>query len=135
MNQIHRNLAYQSIFELHEWIENLFTGQNSSSLVPLLASFSPDFKMITTAGTLINLDQVSQLFKKNTGKYPNLKINISDISLIQQMSNSCLYRYKETHNQQLVRWSTVLIVFENEQPRWFHLQETLTPPLSSDNLN
>ena len=135
MNQIHRNLAYQSIFKLHEWIEDLFTGQNSLILMPLLASFSPDFKMITTTGALINLDQVNQLFTNNTGKHPHLKIKISEVSLIHQTSDSCLYRYKETHNQKLIRWSTVLIVFKNDQPRWLHLQETLTPHLSSDNLN
>ena len=125
MNQIHRNLAYRSIFELHEWIEALFTGQNRSVLTPLLDSFSPNFEMITTTGTLINLDQVRQLFINNTGKHPNLKITISEVSLIQQTSDSCLYRYKETHNHQLIRWSTILIVFKKNQTFWLHLQETM----------
>ncbi|WP_269913637.1 hypothetical protein [Acinetobacter sp. HY1485] len=125
MNQIHRNLAYQSIFELHEWIEALFTGKNRSVLIPLLDSFSPNFEMITTIGTLINLDQVRQLFTNNTGKHPNLKITISEVSLIQQTSDSCLYRYKETHNHQLIRWVTILIVFKKNQPFWLHLQETM----------
>ncbi|EXC95417.1 hypothetical protein J484_1478 [Acinetobacter baumannii 1051830] len=126
--------AIQSVIDLHVLIENVFTGQNAEqSLTPLLNSFDQNFKMVTVQGQSIGLAEVKNLFSKNIGKKPSLKITILKSTALYEFENYCWVQYQEhqqTDETETVRTSTACIKVEDEKCYWVYLHETLVPSSS-----
>ncbi|POW55839.1 hypothetical protein C3408_16160 [Candidatus Pantoea alvi] len=115
--------------ELHQWIEEVFTGRAGypSALERLLASFSTSFSMVTMKGQIIGLSEVENLFRNNKGSRPGLRIETDACETLAQTDTSVTCRYRETHYEQgntHVRWSIAIIEFEAGRPYWRYLQET-----------
>lgn len=121
--------AHQSVVELHQWIEEVFTGRagHPAALKQLLDSFSPAFTMVTTKGQSIGLTEVESLFRNNIGGRAHLQIEIDACETLQLAENSVVCRYRETHRnagETQSRWSLAIIDIQNGQPRWRYLHET-----------
>lgn len=120
-------LALQSVIDLHDLIERVFTTQNSENLTALYQSFHPDFEMITTTGNLVTLENVKQLFSAKYGARPTLKITVKNIQIIHETTETIWLQYQETHdedNRSFSRLSTVCITIDAGKARWFYLHET-----------
>ena len=121
--------ALQHVIDLHILIENVFTGQNAKdSLNQLLASFDPNFKMITTQGNVIGLPEINALFSQNIGNKPALKIKILNTRALFEADNHCWIQYQEhqqSHELDTLRISTACIKVESGQYYWVYLHETL----------
>ncbi|MDE9480418.1 hypothetical protein [Xenorhabdus bovienii] len=130
MNNKKELIAHQSIMELHQWIEDVFTNdqqKGAASLEKLLSCFSPEFSMITTRGHTVFFVQVSELFHQNIGHKPSLKIEIDSIKTLVNTGDAVVCQYRETHcmngiNQS--RWSVVIIEFKEGNALWRYLHET-----------
>lgn len=120
-------IATQSVIDIHNYIENVFTQNHPEELVQLLKAFHPDFQMITTTGYKVNLQAVQQLFTSKQGTRAGLKIMIEDINVINQQDSTVWLQYKEIHNENSVitsRLSTVCVIVENNNWQWIYLHET-----------
>lgn len=122
-------IAYQSVVELHQWIEDIFTGRAGypSALKMLLNSFSTSFTMITIQGKAIGLSDVESLFRHHIGNRPQLRIEIDGCETLLESETSVVCRYRETHHDGDVmqaRWSIVVIDISHGQPLWRYLHET-----------
>ncbi|MBS9425204.1 hypothetical protein EAE91_11310 [Photorhabdus noenieputensis] len=123
-------IARQSVIELHQWIEDVFTNnqqKGNASMEKLLASFSPDFSMITTGCQSVTLNQVEALFRNNIGSRPGLKIDIDACEVIISADDHVALRYRETHTRDGEierRWSLVIITFSEGNACWHYLHET-----------
>ncbi|KOC91930.1 hypothetical protein [Winslowiella iniecta] len=121
--------AHQSVIELHQWIEDVFTGRagHPSTLEKLLSSFSASFSMITIKGQLIGLAEVETLFRQQSSGRPELRIEIDACETLAETAESVVCRYRETHHWQgsvQSRWSLAIIDIDNGQPVWRYLHET-----------
>ncbi|PHM39527.1 cytoplasmic protein [Xenorhabdus mauleonii] len=122
--------AYHSVFELSQWIEDVFTNQQqkgSEALEKLLNSFTPDFAMITTAGQYVTLEQVKEMFNLNAGARAGLKIEIDECKVMTSNDEEVVLRYREKQTKDGVshnRWSMVIISCIDGYPRWRYLHET-----------
>lgn len=120
-------LALQSVIDLHDLIERVFTTQNNENLTALYQGFHPDFEMITTTGNLVTLENVKQLFSTKHGARPTLKITVNNIKVISESAEKIWLQYQETHdehNHSLSRLSTVCITINAGKACWFYLHET-----------
>lgn len=120
-------IATQSVIDIHEYIENVFTQNHPEELAQLLKSFHPDFQMITLTGHKVNLQAVQQLFTSKQGTRAGLKIAIEDINVINHTDSTVWLQYKETHNENDVitsRLSTACVIIENNTWQWIYLHET-----------
>lgn len=120
-------IAKQSVIDIHEYIENVFTQNQPEALAQLFNAFHPDFQMITTTGHKVNLQAVQQLFTSKQGTRAGLKIMIEDINVINHQDSTVWLQYKEIHNENDVitsRLSTACIIVENNEWQWIYLHET-----------
>lgn len=120
-------VAVQSVIDIHEYIENVFTQNHPEELTQLFDAFHPDFQMITLTGRKVNLQSVQQLFTNKQGTRVGLKITIEDINVISHQDSTVWLQYKETHNENDVitsRLSTACVIVENNEWQWIYLHET-----------
>ncbi|MGL4674340.1 MAG: hypothetical protein ACRCXK_05715 [Wohlfahrtiimonas sp.] len=120
-------VAMQSVVDIHEYIENVFTQNHPEELAQLFNAFHPDFQMITLTGHKVNLQAVQQLFTSKQGTRAGLKITIEDISVINHQNSTVWLQYKEIHNENGVitsRLSTACVIVENTTWQWIYLHET-----------
>ncbi|MBJ7554855.1 hypothetical protein [Marinomonas spartinae] len=122
-------VAHHSVIELHQWIQDVFTGdsKHSMSLEKLLNSFSPTFSMVPVSGNLVGLQQVEALFRQNIGSRPSLSITIEQCETLLETQDSIVIRYREVHQEEdkgSSRWSVVIIDMHSGNPLWRYLQET-----------
>lgn len=122
-------MAHHSVKELHQWIEEVFTGRagSPSALEQLLGSFSPSFSMVTITGQTIGLAEVEALFRNHAGGRPGLQITIDACETLLLTENSVVCRYRETHrnaDEVLSRWSVAIIDIVANKPLWRYLHET-----------
>ncbi|MDC9605559.1 nuclear transport factor 2 family protein [Xenorhabdus griffiniae] len=123
-------IACQSVIDIHQWIENVFTNKqedNSDSLNKLLNSFTPDFTMITLAGQHVSLNQVKEMFVNSMGSRPNFKIEVDNCTVIAFSKEYVAVRYREKQTKDgntNYRWSLAVISFHNDHPQWRYLHET-----------
>ncbi|WFQ79344.1 hypothetical protein PXH59_17450 [Xenorhabdus sp. SF857] len=124
-------IACQSVIEIHQWIENVFTNKqekNPDSLNKLLNSFTPDFTMTTLAGQHVLLNQVKEMFVNSIGSRPNLKIEVDNCTVITFSAEYVAVRYREKQTKDgntNYRWSLAIISFDNSHPQWRYLHETM----------
>lgn len=121
-------IAMQSVIDIHEYIENVFTQSYPAELAQLLKVFHPDFQMITTTGHKVNLQAVQVLFTSKQGIRTGLKITIEDINVINHQDSTVWLQYKEIHNENGVitsRLSTACVIVENNEWQWIYLHETV----------
>lgn len=126
-----KQTAIQSVIDIHDLIEQVFTTNHSQALPSLIASFHPDFKMIAMNGAKVALTGVMQLFTQKQGTRPSLKITIQNIEVISKCENIVWLRYQENHyeNGDLKsaphqRLSTAGIIIEGIKWQWLYLHET-----------
>lgn len=83
-------IAHYSVTELHQWIEEVFSGRAGypSALDRLLASFSDSFSMVTMKGQPVGLSEVESLFRNNTGIRPDLRIETDACETLAQTETS-----------------------------------------------
>lgn len=122
-------IACHSVVELHQWIEEVFTGREGypAALNKLLDSFCPDFRMVTTNGQSVGFAAVESLFRQKAGARPDLRIVIDACEVLQVTVTSAVCRYRETHydnGHTQARWSVAMIEVNNAKPRWHYLHET-----------
>jgi len=120
-------IATQSVIDIHEYIENVFTQNQPEALAQLFNAFHPAFQMITTTGHKVNLQAVQQLFTSKQGTRAGLKIMIENIQVINHQDSTVWLQYKEIHNENGVitsRLSTACVIVENNEWQWIYLHET-----------
>lgn len=120
--------ALQSVVDVHVLIENVFMGRNGDkSLAPLLASFDEHFKMVTTQGHCIGLNEVTQLFSQNVGVRTLFTTECINLMPLREDNGYCWVQYQE--KQQIngidsLRISAACIRVEAEKCVWVYLHET-----------
>ncbi|MDV2080988.1 DUF4440 domain-containing protein [Marinobacter xestospongiae] len=126
-----QSLIYrQHVIDLHHWIATVFSGSGpevESAHADLLASFHPTFTMVTTAGDLVGLEQVKDLFRRNQGLRPGMEIEIADCEIIQTSGSMVAVRYRETQrtgSEQNTRLSIALLEHTSNGVVWRYLHET-----------
>lgn len=122
-------IAHRSLIELPQWIEEVFTGRSDhpAALKKLLASFTPAFNMVTTAGHTVGLEGVENLFRNNIGFKPDLRVEIDACETLGETDKGVICRYRETHHEKelrSVRRSVVIINIDEGRPCWHYLHET-----------
>lgn len=122
-------IAHRSVIDVHQWIQDVFTGHSDQhlSLEKIFSSFSQCFLMVTLSGNLVELPQVEKLFHQNTGSRPSLSIVIDQCETILETQDSIIIRYREMHQEadkRSKRWSVVLIDVHDGNPQWRYLHET-----------
>lgn len=122
-------IAQRSVTELHQWIEDVFTGRpgHAEALEKVLASFSDAFTMVAIGGQVVGCTRVEMLFRQHAGGRPDLRIVIDKCEALLDSSEGVLCRYRETHFQDgksSSRWSVALIEIVEGRPLWRYLQET-----------
>ncbi|OCQ52237.1 hypothetical protein Ppb6_02564 [Photorhabdus australis subsp. thailandensis] len=122
-------IAHRSVIELHQWIEEVFSGRKDypSALEKLLNSFSGNFSMITMKGHHIGLTEVENLFRNNVGTRPQLCIEIDACETLAETAESVICRYRETHHSAgttQARWSVAIIDIHTGYVSWRYLHET-----------
>ncbi|EPF69401.1 hypothetical protein [Acinetobacter rudis] len=120
--------AIQHVQTLIQDIQSLFSQPaQPEKLSRFMDHFSPQFEMIGITGARLNLNQVEDLFKRNMGAFPDIVIEVDDITVIMQTADFVILRYQETQQksgQCHRRIATVCIEFHVEQCRWRYLHET-----------
>lgn len=120
-------VAEQSVMDIHQYIENVFTQTHPEELTQLFNAFHPDFQMITLTGHKVNLQAVQQLFTSKQGTRAGLKIVIEDIKVINHQESTVWLQYKEVHNENDVitsRLSTTCVLVQDNSWQWIYLHET-----------
>jgi hypothetical protein len=109
-------------------IQSLFTQPaQPEKLSHFMHRFSEKFEMIGVNGNQLNFHQLKAMFNANMGAYPDLKIEIKDISVIMHGANFVLLRYQEkqyTAEQCHCRIATAYMEFHVEHYLWRYLHET-----------
>ncbi|MFS8047749.1 DUF4440 domain-containing protein [Rhizobium sp. BR 314] len=124
------NKLFEEIIETCAAIEAWFTAEaQPSDLALLLDRFSPEFRMITMQGGVLDKQAVTDFFGPLRGKSPKLRIVVDEIEIVRQWTEGACLTYRETQSDadriQSVRRSTVVLEALPDQPlRWRHLQET-----------
>jgi hypothetical protein len=128
------NRYFQEVLDAHEFIRRWLGEATTQNHVcdDLLARFSPDFTMVSTAGSLLDFDALNRFFRTQRGVRKGLTLDIMDMQMVAESERGATVCYKEQQHvpgqNTTLRFSTV--VFElNEQGkvRWRHLHETALP--------
>ena len=121
------NSYLQEVVDLHQLIEARF-ARGEGSVDTMMQRFVPSFSMVSPAGLQFGLQDVEQLFERNTGSQPGLNIELTDLETLHQWADGALVRYREIHSAEgkddTVRVSTALLVLEAGRVKWRHLHET-----------
>ncbi|MBR8651728.1 DUF4440 domain-containing protein [Achromobacter sp. Marseille-Q0513] len=125
-------LAARNIHRVHDLIHAIFTHPTDSqaALDALLPMFTPGFSMVTTAGDVVALDQVTQMFRLAAGKRPGLEIAVDEVQPVWRDETGIAMRYRETHRLNGVetsRRSVVIMKRASQGLLWHYLQETAVP--------
>ncbi len=124
------NELSREIIETCTAIEAWFTAAaQPADLAPLLERFSPEFRMVTMQGSVLDTQAVSDFFGPLRGKSPKLRIVVDEIEIVRQWPGGACLTYREAQSDadgiESVRRSTVVLEALADQPlRWRHLQET-----------
>lgn len=122
-------LAERNIRLVHELIHTVFTrpAESRAALDELLPLFTPAFSMVTTAGKVVGLEQVEQMFRQAAGTRPGLEIAVADVHPVWQDETGIAMRYQETHRLDGVetsRRSVVILKRAEQGVLWHYLHET-----------
>lgn len=121
---------FHEVVDIHMAIERWFTGAaDPAELAPLLARFSPAFRMVSTQGNALGKESVTELFEQMHGKRPKLRITIDEMEISHVWPGGACLTYRETHadagGSQTARRSTVLLeAGADSSLQWRHLHET-----------
>lgn len=122
--------ARNSVVVLHQLIERIFNGSdhNDDSLNLLLSSFHPDFRMVTSQGKQLNLNETEALFRRQYGQREGIRIATSEYRVISQHEREVTIQYREIVMMEGInqsRLSLAILDYATAVPRWRFLQETL----------
>lgn len=121
------NPYLNQVIELHTRIEALFSS-GDISVATLLEHFHPDFSMVTADGDRITLLDVSHMFEQRKGSQPGLIIELTELEMLTESSDSALVCYREIHHlgklEERPRHSTALFDMQSGLVLWRHLHET-----------
>lgn len=105
------------------------SAPDSAVLDALLARFSPDYTMITPAGTELDYASLRAFFSSAGGSRRGLQMQISELALLQESAAGAVVAYRERQTladgSSTARLSTV--VYEKSPDGkllWRHLHET-----------
>lgn len=124
------NKLFSEIIDTCAAIEHWFTGTaKPADLALLLEHFSPEFRMISMQGSVLDKGAVTDFFGPLRGKSPQLRIVVDEIEIVRQWAEGACLTYRETQADadgiQTVRRSTVVMeALAGEPLRWRHLHET-----------
>ena len=125
------NRYFDDVLSTHVLIRDWLSGtaNGAEKYAALLARFSADFTMISPSGTRLDSAGLTAFFSGAAGSRPGLRMQITDLVLLQQGSTGAVVGYREIQSQPGLetteRWSTV--VYENAPDGpllWRHLHET-----------
>lgn len=125
------NRYFKEVMDAHEliryWLGN--SAADDKVCENLLARFSPAYSMMTTGGTLLNINQLNSFFRTQRGARPGLNIEMTDLQIVAESEGGAIVIYKERQKNceqaATLRFSTV--IFELNQDGsviWRHLHET-----------
>lgn len=122
-------LAEDSIRQVHDLIHTVFTQPSGAqaALRALMPLFSPDFSMVTTAGAIVGLGEVEQMFLRAAGRRPGLEMAVTDMQLVWREPAGMAMRYLETHRLdgvEMSRRSVVILQRMGQAVLWRYLHET-----------
>lgn len=109
-------------------IQSLFNQPaQPEKLSQFMRCFSKDFEMIAVSGRQMNLNQLEDMFNLNMGAFPDLTIEIENITVIMHTPDLVLLRYQENQHKaghSHYRISTACMEFHVEHCVWRYLHET-----------
>lgn len=121
--------ARHSVVVLHQLIERIFNQSEATddSIELLLSHFHPDFRMVTTQGRQLDLNETEVLFRQLHGRREGMRIATSEHAIISEQSHEVTIQYRELQmmngtNQS--RISLAILDCSTTIPRWRYLQET-----------
>ncbi len=130
MDKTYTQAAERSVHAVHELIQTIFAGEPGmarAAMGQLMPVFAEGFSMVTTAGAVVQLPQVTVMFQQAAGGRPGLRIEISEVATVWQAASSVALRYQETHHlngSATARWATAIVDCADGDVRWHHLHET-----------
>lgn len=120
---------------LHKFFVGWFSGALSASAfdTEFLPRFSPDFHLVPPAGTLMNLEQLTEAIRSTHDTNPEFRIAIRNVTIRAQFDGHILATYEEWQRNALAsqprdngRLATV--VLRDTRPlQWLHVHETWLP--------
>lgn len=125
------NAFFDDVVSTHALIRDWLAGgaTDAAVCIELLAHFAPGFSMISPGGKRLDKGGLAAFFNTAAGSRPGLKMQITDLALLQQSDHGATVSYRECQSQPgaepTQRWSTV--VYEkmpDGRLRWRHLHET-----------
>lgn len=128
------NRYLKEVLDAHVLIQSWLGNEDANNEVceNLLASFSPEYSMVTPSGTLLDFSTLESFFRTQRGARPGLEIEINDMQVVAESEKGATVVYKEL--QQLpaqnptLRFSTVVFELNNDgKVIWRHLHETSLP--------
>jgi hypothetical protein len=124
--------ATQFVETLVQDIQSLFSQiAQPEKLTKFMSNFSQQFEMTTLTGAQINYEQLTNMFTQNMGAFPDLTIEVDEISIIMETKDFVLLSYRETQYKSGIchkRRATAMIEFHVEQCLWRYLHETTITP-------
>lgn len=127
----HENPYFDNVMTTHVLIRQWLGGEVTEAVLctDLLARFSPDYSMVTTAGKLLDKTSLTAFFSAAGGSRPGLKMEIVDLRLIQENATGASVFYREIQSlpdgARTERFSSV--IYEKTADGallWRHLHET-----------
>jgi len=128
------NRYFQEVLDAHEFIRCWLGEAEAQEGVcdNLLARFSPEFTMVSTAGILLDFDALNHFFRTQRGVRKGLTLDIMDMQMVAESEKGATVCYKEQQHvpgqNTTLRFSTVLFTLDPQgNVLWRHLQETALP--------
>lgn len=128
------NRYFQEVLDAHEFIRCWLGEAEAQEDVcdNLLARFSPDFTMVSIAGSLLDFDALNRFFRTQRGVRKGLTLDIMDMQMVAESEKGATVCYKEQQHvpgqNTTLRFSTVVFTLDPQgNVLWRHLQETALP--------
>ena len=136
------SMAAREIIELHEFLEDWFTGRCANDETVwserLLQRFTADFHICMPAGVLLTGSGLWEPLRAEHGRNPDFKINIRAIEQSGQLRHGVtVWTYEEWQRNALNalppdNGRVASVVFLDDQPtptglKWAHVHETWLP--------
>ncbi len=122
--------ALAEIDGLHRVLQRWFRAEGEQSAELVLSHFDPGYTMVTTAGTLLTLDNLRAALPDFWGSRPGLVMEITHETLVHAAPGVAVMTYNERQHLNGAftdRFSTVVMLDRGAEavPAWRHLQETM----------
>ena len=107
---------------LAEWLGH----GTDEALEKLHAEHTADFTLVTIDGEVLDRDTLMAALSGARGTQPGLRIEISDVTVVAQLDDATLVRFRETHRVQdrVTARQVSALLRDYDRMRWAYVHET-----------